>query len=307
MSRAFKDGVYPWDLLNNEASHLREQILGRWQRLIVRHGDNEHRIHRFLSENAHMFFVNHRQSHFVISKLRLGSDIIPDLVIANDFWSLGIGYEFIELKKPSDLAFTKGGNASAALSRAIQQSLNYKHWLHTHVVEAEKRLGTYNGREDFDRIYNFMIFIGRREEMLKWQKQRKALSEGLKISIRSYDSLTDTLRGKLFGFSISDTSTEALQLSPLLSNLLANPFCSAFTDAEWTGYLKEKKCWTHIIYNDPETTLKWRRYSGSFKRFKAFLKKHEYNTTNGDVILNSIPHAREQLSRDGQVWGLGKP
>jgi hypothetical protein len=295
MSRLIDDVVYPWDLLNSKAKYLREQIVERWQRLLDRYGDNEHRIHKFLSDNANMFFVNHRQSHFVISKLRLGSDIIPDMVIANDFWSLGIGYDFIELKKPSDLAFTKEGNASAALSRAIQQSLNYKYWLQTHVVEAQKRLGTCNGRDDFDRIFRFMIFIGRRDEMMKWQRQRKALSEGLNITIRSYDALTDTLRGKLFTMSISDNSTEAINLSPVFANLLANPFCSAFSDTEWKGYLKEKKFWTHIIYNDPETTLKWRRYSNSFKKFKAFLKKQGYDTARGDLILRSSAHAIERF------------
>lgn len=268
------DLFYPWSWLNNKARHIRNSILERWNIILERQNDNEHAIHKYLAEYGNLFFVDNQLSFFVISKMRLGADLIPDLVVASDHRSYGVGYNFIELKKPSDRPFTKDGHASASLSRAIQQCLSYKQWLHHHIREASKRLCFLVDGEYIDRMFSFSIYIGRRDEMVKWRNERQILSSTLQIPIRSYDALTDDLAGRAFGDTLLHAFSDTRELTPQMQNQLANPFVRAFSDREWAGYLKEKKYIAHIIGREAETTLKWRRYSGANKRFMMFVKKH---------------------------------
>jgi hypothetical protein len=72
----------------------------------------------------------------VLPKHRLGSEYITDFVIHQ----AGGDYVLVEIEAASHKLFVKRGHASAALSRALQQVEDWRHWVHDHIQYARESL-----------------------------------------------------------------------------------------------------------------------------------------------------------------------
>jgi hypothetical protein len=81
-----------WLVLHHEAKHILEKVQSGWIELLARPGQNEEAFHSYLSEHAGMFFADSCHRIVVISKLRLGADLVTDFVITNDQRSYGFTY-----------------------------------------------------------------------------------------------------------------------------------------------------------------------------------------------------------------------
>src|SRR5207249_11651986 len=94
--------IYPWRVLEAEAKPIARTVLTNWNRLLT-NKHNEQAYHRFIAKHAGFFLLPHE---VLISKVKLGSDHVPDFVLAVDQASYGVHYEFIELESPHRPVYT---------------------------------------------------------------------------------------------------------------------------------------------------------------------------------------------------------
>lgn len=244
----------------------------QWKEL-VESDEGELQYQEFLSEHAGMFF-GMDGTCLVISQLQLGTELRPDLVVAHDCRSGGIIYEFIELKKPSDQLFTKGGLRSEPLRKAEKQIEDWQMRLQDGGRELELRLPPSRAA---DRRCSFTIIIGRREDTKDGHSSRNRLSERMsknhRVNIRSYQYLTDELARRQFAPSCSPHWVHGSE--PML-NQLANPFTRAFTDKSWRSLLQDVKqatsdglavCGLHFLACAGEHVVKRQKYNRLFEEF----------------------------------------
>ena len=73
------NNLYNWSLLDQEAKAIREQILIKWKTLLSLNLKEED-YHQFICEHSGFFFSPFNNIFFTITKLRMGSDFVTDLI-----------------------------------------------------------------------------------------------------------------------------------------------------------------------------------------------------------------------------------
>lgn len=258
--------VYEWTKLEEEGKYLLDKIEIRWKKLL--HGKEKEEVYQsFISEYAGFFFGNITECYFSISKLRLGADYITDFIYCIDEHSNGLTYNFVEIETPHYPPFTKKGNPSARLSNAIQQIMSWKSWIKNNRDEVRKLLPAIGHRVYRNPNIRFIIIIGNRSNSKKWIERRFDISEELKISIRSFDYLSDLLKKRMIDNYVWEFSAELMQLDSSVLNGLANPFYTAYTDSSWRRIISEMSPYTHFTPYNAEILLKYRRYNELFNEF----------------------------------------
>jgi len=265
-----KDMFIRWSLLNMEGKRFHKSIIDDWNKLLkINH--KEEVYHKFISENIGLFYTPGWHSVLAINKLRLDVNHIPDLVIIRDNFSNGLIYNIIELKKPSDMVYTKSGNPSSVLTKAIQQIQNYAQWLKENRTEAQRLFPSLGLRLHIDPTIVFTIIIGRRDIEAENINKRNNFAKSLEINIRSYDFLTDRLLENNYFDNVSVSSFRNEQ-APYYANRLANPFYSAISDVEWRNMLIAKEyIYPHPFNKSYKYLLEHRKYS---KYYEMFMKKY---------------------------------
>ena len=126
----------------------------------------EHKLQEFLA--ARSYFFNRMLDPYIAtplySKIRLGHHYEVDFAwLYHD--SFGPEWRLIEIEKPNTSLFTKSGNASAALTHALQQASGWCDWVHNHLEYAR----TIMPRIKYPFCY---IFLGRRSELTSSNRER---------------------------------------------------------------------------------------------------------------------------------------
>lgn len=111
---------------------------------------------------------------------------------------------------------------------------------------------------------NFSIIIGRRTDNQLEIEKRNQIADEMRISIRSFDSLTDILRKREF-FPSAHLDTEK---GDFVENQMENPFYKAINDSDWKKFCRNKFNWTHFHKNNYEQILKLREYNDLIKKWK---------------------------------------
>jgi hypothetical protein len=227
--------TYDWSLLNpnREYADIVQRVHAQWTELVASDANESH-FQKFLAEHAGLFFGS-LGIELVISQLRLGSDRLPDFVVATDHRSAGLHYEFIELERPSDSPFNKKGSPSQELTDALQQVRNWQMWLDENSEFVRRNLPA---TDYMRKSWSFTIIIGKRENSRQFLRERNQLSEQGPAEIRSFEYLTDRLAEQKFGHLCSSTWIHGDELT---LNRLANPFFKAFTDKAWRGLLDRSR------------------------------------------------------------------
>jgi hypothetical protein len=103
------------------------QLRKKYVDLISRTRVSEETIHQFLVDYPVFVPIWDPYQNTLFSKLSLGSQDCTDFAhIRED--TPGARWHFIEIEKPQDRLFTKGGNPSAALTHAMRQLQDWKTW-----------------------------------------------------------------------------------------------------------------------------------------------------------------------------------
>lgn len=226
-----------WSQLNNHP--IIEDVANEWQSLIHSHG-KELIYHKYLKEHASLFLVSpSADSFFAVSKLKLGSVLELDFAVAHEGYSEGLQWELIEIEKPQDAPYNNDGTPSAALTRATQQIRDWKAWISSSREESRKLFSIWNVRPFRNPNFRFKIIIGTRNNSEKWLDKRNQYAQENNIEIRSFDSLTDALRRRVFLDMAHLYNGDWDKRNGDICIDLANPFVEAFTDSEWKSILEE--------------------------------------------------------------------
>jgi Domain of unknown function (DUF4263) len=253
----------PWDQFAAAGCPQMKAIRSRWNTLLRRQNLHERYYHDFIARHAHIFFPMFCRSIQVISKIRLGAELVTDLVIVQDEASRGLSYWLVELESPWNAPFTKGGVASGRLTRAIHQVLDWKRWLDEHQSEARKLFPSRLYYSDLKPMFEYSIVIGTRENSRRWLDKRNQLAETLGIFIRSFDWLTGRLIARSGCHPFADEyrggGYEEDNLKPEIKNALANPFVRAMTDPEWRAFVGCRFSGSHMVGHHAERLLQFRK------------------------------------------------
>ena len=176
-----------WDSINREHIDRLHHVL--------EHAHNEEDMQRFLTESS-IFLIKHLgggHGRYVIPKPRLGSELVPDFLIA-EMSSIGLEWHGVELESPLVDYFTSTGQASYRVTQAIQQVINWRSWLESNIAYARNRISENGlGLVGITSDLPATILIGRRKDEIPasfnaFRKQTKSQSN---IEIHTYDWLIE--------------------------------------------------------------------------------------------------------------------
>lgn len=262
--------TYNWIKFNN--SDLHEQIIHEWEDLLSNTKLKEKDYHAFLAASPGIFLTR-RRSYLVVSKLKLGSFYETDFVVVNEGHSEGTQYNLIEIESPHTKLFDLSGKPTARLNAALQQIRDWKRFLIDNRTFMKNAFPTVSTRVMRRSKLNFTIIIGRRTGNLEHLEKRSQIEENEKVSIISYDRLTDLARRNFFLDEPYISSAELDHMPFIMRNELANPFFQCFSDSIWKSINKEGNY--HIYSELLEKILKHRKYSKYFNIFKESLDIEE--------------------------------
>jgi hypothetical protein len=176
-----------WDSINRE--HIDNL------RYVLEHANNEEDMQRFLTENSILLIQHLGGGHgrYVIPKPRLGSELVPDFLIA-ELSSIGLEWYGVELESPLVAYYTANGQARSLLVRAVQQVVDWRAWLQSNLAYArspksDRGLGLVGITNDLPAT----ILIGRRtaEIPARFNDYRRQIKAKLSIEIHTYDWLVE--------------------------------------------------------------------------------------------------------------------
>lgn len=168
---------------------------------VLEHASNEEDLQSYLTDNK-QFLIQHLgggHGRYVISKPRLGAELIPDYLIA-EMSSIGIEWYGVELESPLAVYFTASGQAGSLLTHAIQQIVDWRTWIQSNIAyarmpRADKGLGLIGITNDLPAT----ILIGRRTAEIpeRFNDYRRQIKTDLNIEIHTYDWLVEQSEMKI--------------------------------------------------------------------------------------------------------------
>jgi hypothetical protein len=263
--------IYPWDILNLEAREIVDKILLKWDRLLNDEEKKEHDYQRFLTEHAGFLLSDGNKRIPVISKLKLSDKYETDFVRITDDRSLGFKYELIEIKTPYTQLFKEDGDATQKLNHSLEQIRNWDEWITKNRGQAKNLFPSQYFNFHERPYFGYTIFVGRRSMGEKYLVRRHRYMESNNIQIRTFDSLTDSLRERSFNVIPKISSPEWNMISLQIRNQLSNPFFKAYSHKEWKNIVQDfKSPLSHLVAKNANTFLKYRKYNESYEEFKSY-------------------------------------
>jgi hypothetical protein len=152
----------------------------------------EEDLQRFLSENLWLLAAQLAGGHgrWVIPKKRLGAEHVPDFLVGEKS-SAGFEWFPVELKSPKAKMFTKAGDPTKHLNRALRQIHDWRNWLETNQNYAARPANDKGlGLADISARLDGLILIGRGADVDdSTNGLRREIRRSDRIKIHSYDSL----------------------------------------------------------------------------------------------------------------------
>ena len=159
---------------------------------ILNRNPDESDMHRFLE--LHPKFLTQiltcHHGRFQISKQRLGSEYVPDFLLA-ELCSSGLQWQAVELESPKETMYRSAGQQSAALTHAIQQIRDWRSWLKWNNGYAARPKFEYGlGLIGIDCDISGIIIMGRRGNYpSRFDHTRDQMLARENILVHSYDWL----------------------------------------------------------------------------------------------------------------------
>ena len=183
-----------WDRVTTEDSASLEELLDQ--------EPEEAALHRFL-ENHPQFLIQilgGGHGRFQLSKQRLGSEVVPDFLVA-ELSSIGLEWYAVEIESPCARVCRKDGLPAHDVNHAIGQIRDWRQWLTSNVAYARARKADYGlGLVGIDSRIPGLIIIGRRGPLpARYNEFRRQMADREHIVIHSYDWLVDVARSNRSG------------------------------------------------------------------------------------------------------------
>lgn len=184
--KELKEYLVLWDKITSEQGAIFSRVL--------KDAEREEDIQKFLTQNK-IFLIQHLgggHGRYVIPKPELGSQLVPDFLIA-EMSSIGIEWYGIELESPNAVMSTSSGQASSKLTQSIQQIVGWRDWLSSNLAYARNPKSENGlGLVGIDAFLPASILMGRREGFSsKFNAYRKQIKQQLNIEIHTYDWLLE--------------------------------------------------------------------------------------------------------------------
>ena len=152
----------------------------------------EEELQSFLANNPWLLAAQLAGGHgrWVIPKKRLGAEHVPDFLVGERS-SAGFEWFAVELKSPKAKMFTKAGDPTRYLNRAISQIHAWRNWLETNQnYAARPRTESGLGLTDISARLDGLIVIGRSKDIDESTNgRRREIARSDRIKIHSYDWL----------------------------------------------------------------------------------------------------------------------
>jgi hypothetical protein len=164
---------------------------------------DEASMHHFLEENPKFLVQALAAGHgrYQLSKKRLGSQYVPDFLVAEES-SMGIEWYAVEIESPRSKEHRRDGNPAQALTTALAQIRDWREWLMNNLDYARRSKEQDGlGLMGIDSRIPGLILIGRRHNYpVRFNNFRRQISDRERILIHSYDWLIDVARGNTSGW-----------------------------------------------------------------------------------------------------------
>ena len=189
------------------ASKELQQSFARWDKITAAETDSlcellasnpdESGMHTFLEANPEFLVQVLTGGHgrYQLSKVRLGSEYIPDFLIAEES-SIGIEWYAVEIESPKGKMHRKDGLPAKGLNHALGQIMDWRKWLMNNLNYARRPRGQDGlGLIGIDPRVSGLIIMGRRcEYPERFNEFRRQTIDRDRITIHSYDWLIDVAR-----------------------------------------------------------------------------------------------------------------
>jgi hypothetical protein len=163
-------------------------------REVIEGAEDERPIQKFLEERPHLLanaFMSGGHGRYVRPQVRLGSEWVPDFVMA-DGSSMGHIWQLVELESPRAPIYLKSGQWAEKTRQALHQIETWRQWLSENIDYARKLPPHGPGLVDIEARASALILIGRRKDLRDDQQwKRRSLLYDLKINIATYDRLLE--------------------------------------------------------------------------------------------------------------------
>ena len=173
--------IHVMDVIRTSAIILTEALLDEFDSLVSLN-EPEAAYQSFLEE--HPVFIDPLAAE-IMNRQRLGVELVTDFVIRrHDF-----RYVTVEIEKPQDSLFTRGGDFRAEFTHAVGQVMDFQGWVAANVAYAQKHLPLIENPSG-------LLVMGRRSDMspAQQQKLRRWCANSTQIKVVTFDDLA--LRGR---------------------------------------------------------------------------------------------------------------
>lgn len=189
-NETLKDFFVWWDDITQEDVDAFNEILNN--------ATIENEVQTFLEKNPILLIQHLGGGHgrWVVPKKRLGAEYVTDFIIGERH-SYGYEWRAVELENPNAPMFTRSGDPSSHLTRAIRQIQDWRAWLQrnqNYAARSESEGGL--GLIDIVAKIPGLILIDRRENVdSRSNERRRQMVNDLGIMIHTYDFLIDSAQG----------------------------------------------------------------------------------------------------------------
>lgn len=220
-----------WSQLNNHCSHFLNDIRKEWDEL-MKSDDVEEKYHKFLADHSAMCWGTN--IFFTISKLNFYGEYTPDFVLVDERSSLGLEYTLVEIEKPSTVTITQQENPSAALTHAMKQIRDWKHWIERNSQNVGSIFPSKFSHETNTHI-KYMLIAGKRSSIThEQQAERIRVANEVGYDIRSFDFITDNLKNfRAKDYILPNSDINQQHWNDGLFHQFANPFYRSLSNEAW--------------------------------------------------------------------------
>ena len=184
-----------WDRISTEKANSLQALLDT--------NPNEEAVHHFLDDNPEFLIqvLGGGHGRYQISKERLGSEYVPDFLVA-EMSSIGIEWYGVELESPRLKAHRNDGLPTQGLNHAIGQVRDWRAWLLNNVDYARRPREQHGlGLLGIDSRVPGLILIGRRQDYpQRFNEYRRQMNHQEQVLIHSYDWLLEVARSNTSGW-----------------------------------------------------------------------------------------------------------
>jgi hypothetical protein len=254
-----------------------------------------------LKDTAYLFFHIDFECGFITREFQFGNEYRADFLIAQDRFSSGNEYIFIEMESPGEKPYTKNGNPSQMLTHALQQIRDWKRWLNGNNQATTTLFPSVLWKYGIEATMKFKIVIGRDVDFMPFEAQIVQLGRENGVEIKSYDHLLHTFDRKHYFNNFLSGSGQIEGFSKSVRNKLVSPFLTTFSSGDYGQSIRNGRYGYHLMFDYAEALAERAKFNKYLADFDELTKRkiEEYRDLirprNKDMADESLESLIEKL------------